>query len=260
MTLLGNLAVTLAVALALVLATFAVAVRRGRYDLIDSAWGLGFALVAVVTAVLATGDPLPRVLATALTVIWGVRLSAHIHTRNRNRPEDPRYAEIVRKAGDHPRRYLLSRVYLVQAGLLWFVSFPVQFAQYGHGGPRWPLWLGVAVWAVGLTFEAVGDQQLRRFRAHPANAGRVLDTGLWRYTRHPNYFGDACVWWGLYLVACHDWAGVATLASPVVMTALLSHGTGKPLLERDIRQRRPGYADYVARTSGFLPLPPRRRG
>ena len=118
--------------------------------------------------------------------------------------------------------------------------------------------LGVVVWLVGFVFETVGDLQLTRFRSDPGSAGQVLDTGLWRYTRHPNYFGDACVWWGISLVAFSAWPGILTLASPVLMTWLLARGTGKPLLEKDMASRRPGYADYVRRTSGFVPLPPRR--
>jgi steroid 5-alpha reductase family enzyme len=120
-------------------------------------------------------------------------------------------------------------------------------------------WVGVAVWLVGFAFETVGDHQLQRFRNDPDSKGKVLDTGLWRYTRHPNYFGDACVWWGLSLVAFSAWPGILTLLSPVAMTWLLAKGTGKPLLEKGIAERRPGYTDYVRRTSGFFPLPPRRR-
>jgi steroid 5-alpha reductase family enzyme len=256
--LLINVAVTLGVAVALVLITFAAALRRGRYDLIDSLWGLGFAVVAVVTLLLSDGDLLPRLASTVLTVVWGVRLAVHIHTRNRHRDEDPRYTEILGRAGDHPKRYMVTHVYLTQAAILWFVSLPVQFAQYGHGGPTWLVWVGVAVWLVGFTFESVGDSQLRAFLAE-GGKGQVMDKGLWRYTRHPNYFGDACVWWGLYLMACHSWAGFATLPAPVVMTLLLTKGTGKALLENGIGNRRPGYADYVASTSGFFPLPPKKQ-
>ena len=120
--------------------------------------------------------------------------------------------------------------------------------------------MGAALWAVGFAFETVGDLQLTRFSSDPANRGRVLDTGLWRYTRHPNYFGDACVWWGLSVVAFSAWPGILTVLSPVLMTWLLARGTGKPLLEKDIGSRRPGYREYVERTSGFLPLPPRKVG
>ena len=252
--LLVNLGVTLVVTVALILGVFVAAERRGRYDLIDSFWGLGFAVVAVVTFALSRGD----LLITVLTVVWGVRLSVHIHTRNRHKPEDARYVDMRQRAA-HPRRHMLTAVYLTQAALLWFVSLPVQFSQYGPTVVSWPIWLGVAVWLVGFVFETVGDAQLRAFRADPATDGQVLDTGLWRYTRHPNYFGDACVWWGLYLIACHTGIGAATVLAPIAMTFLLAKGTGKPLLEKGIGDRRPGYREYVTRTSGFFPLPPSRR-
>jgi steroid 5-alpha reductase family enzyme len=118
-------------------------------------------------------------------------------------------------------------------------------------------WIGAALWLVGFVFEAVGDRQLARFRADPANRGQVMDRGLWRYTRHPNYFGDACVWWGLFLIACDHWTGSLTVLSPALMTFFLVKGTGKPLLEKGMRRTRPGYGEYAARTSGFFPLPPR---
>ncbi|MFC7613995.1 DUF1295 domain-containing protein [Actinokineospora soli] len=237
-------------------AVFAISVRRGKYDTIDTAWGLGFAIVALVAFGLSDRDgPLPAV-ATALTVVWGVRLAVHLHVRNKGKPEDRRYAEILGRAKGNPRLHMARVVFLPQAVLMWFISLPVQVAQFGTDlGPL--AWVGVAVWVVGFAFETVGDAQLSRFTADPANRGRVLDTGLWRYTRHPNYFGDACVWWGLYLVACHSWAGAATIASPLVMTYLLARGTGKPLTEKHLSKSRPGYAEYVARTSGFVPLPPK---
>ena len=143
---------------------------------------------------------------------------------------------------------------------MWFVSLPVQVAAFEPSSPGVLAWVGVLVWAVGLAFEGVGDAQLTRFRNDPATRGQVLDTGLWRYTRHPNYFGDACVWWGLSLVAFDAWPGVLTVLSPLAMTWLLAKGTGKPLLEKDMSSRRPGYAEYVRRTSGFVPLPPRKAG
>ncbi|HEX3785372.1 MAG TPA: DUF1295 domain-containing protein [Pseudonocardiaceae bacterium] len=255
-----NAGITLGVALALIAATFLLARVRGRYDTIDSLWGLGFAVIALVGLGLSTGhgELAGRLLVTALTVVWGLRLSIHIHTRNAHQGEDARYAAMVRKAGDAPGRYMLTRVYLVQAVLMWLISLPVQAAQYARGGLGVLGWIGVAVWLVGIGFEGIGDAQLRRFKADPSNKGTVLDQGLWRYTRHPNYFGDACVWWGLYLLACHSWAGVATVFAPLVMTALLARGSGKPILERAMLARRPAYADYVRRTSGFFPLPPKR--
>lgn len=250
-----------AVAVALALgATFAIAARRDRHDTIDTVWGLGFALIAVVTFVasIGSGDPLRRVLVTALTVIWGVRLAVHIFRRNQARGEDPRYAEIVAKAGDKPGGYLVRHVYLPQGVIMWVVSLPVQAAQYLTVGVDWVDIVGVGVWLLGFGFEAVGDAQLARFSADPSNRGGILDTGLWRYTRHPNYFGDACVWWGLYLFGVHHWIGIAVIVAPIVMTLFLANGTGKPMTEKRMHGTRPGYADYVARTSGFLPLPPKR--
>lgn len=253
----------LATALAVVAATFGAAVLRRRYDTIDGVWGLGFAAIALVTFGLgSTAAHVPAAVITALTAIWGVRLSLHLFLRNSGKPEDPRYQAILDRAGRRPKLRMFLRVYLVQALAMWFVSLPVQAAQLDLGGVRAPeavLWTGAGVWAVGVVFEAVGDEQLRRFRADPANAGKVLDRGLWRCTRHPNYFGDACVWWGLYLLACTSTAGIATVLSPVLMTWLLAAGSGKPLLEEHLRRNRPEYADYLERTSGFVPLPPKKR-
>jgi steroid 5-alpha reductase family enzyme len=140
---------------------------------------------------------------------------------------------------------------------MWVVSLPVQVAQYGDG--TWVVVpFGVALWLVGFAFEAIGDAQLARFTADSSNRRNVLDTGLWRYTRHPNYFGDACVWWGFFVLSCHDWVGLVTVVGPAAITYLLARGTGKPLLEKSIRARRPGYAEYVERTSGFFPRPPKK--
>ena len=253
----------LATALLVVAVTFAAAVRRGRYDIIDPVWGLGFAAIALVTFGLTsarTGPGLAGSVVTVLTVLWGVRLSAHLFLRSRGKPEDPRYQAIRERAGRRPRLRMFLRVYLVQALAMWFVSLPVQIARVDLGSARTPgalLWVGLALWVVGMVFECVGDEQLRRFRADPGNAGEVLDRGLWRYTRHPNYFGDACVWWGIFLVACHEVVGFATVLSPLLMTWLLAAGSGKPLLEQRLRNNRPEYADYLERTSGFLPLPPK---
>ncbi|WP_312877818.1 DUF1295 domain-containing protein [Lentzea indica] len=215
-------------------------------------------MITVVTLLFAEGEPTRRWLVAALTVIWGVRLGVHIFVRNAGKDEDPRYQDILRRAKGNPR-LRMYRVYLIQAALMWIVSLPVQAAQH-LSVPFGVLdWVGTGVWMVGFAFEAVGDWQLSRFRADPANEGAVMDRGLWRYTRHPNYFGDAVVWWGLFLFALHSWQAALTIIGPVIMTWLLAKGTGKPLLEKDIVSRRPGYAEYVRRTSGFVPLPPRSR-
>ena len=240
--------------------TLAVALRVGKHAVVDVAWGLGFAAVAVTAYVLSAGegDAGRRLLVTLLTVVWGVRLAVHIARRSRGHGEDPRYAAMLAEAPGSRTWFAVRKVYLTQGAMMWFVSLPVQVACFQQA-PLGPVaWLGALVWAVGLFFEAVGDWQLSRFRADPASRGQVLDTGLWRYTRHPNYFGDACVWWGLSLVAFSAWPGLLTVLSPVAMTWLLARGTGKPLLEKDMSSRRPGYVDYVKRTSGFVPMPPKK--
>ncbi|MFF4873731.1 DUF1295 domain-containing protein [Streptomyces sp. NPDC090109] len=251
---------TAAAAVAVLLVTFAVAVRRGLHRIVDVAWGLAFAAVAAVAFVLSDGhgDDGRRLLVTAATVVWGLRLSLHIAHRSRGHGEDPRYAELLDKAPGNRTRYALRTVYLSQAGLVWLISLPVQLAAHSPS-PLGPLdAVATAVWAAGLVFEAVGDRQLARFKADPAHRGRIMDRGLWAWTRHPNYFGDALVWWGLYLLACTTWqTALAGLVSPVVMTLLLTVGSGKRLLEKRMADR-PGYAAYAARTSGFLPRPPRR--
>ncbi|TDV53721.1 DUF1295 domain-containing protein [Actinophytocola oryzae] len=252
-----NLAVTAAAVLVLMLLTWGIGVRRRRHDGVDVVWGLGFAMIGVITALLADGPAWRRVLITALVAVWGLRLAWHIHRRNRDKDEDRRYVELMERASGNPHLYALYSVYLLQGLLMWVVSLPVQVGQYGDG--PWVLApLGVALWLVGFAFEAIGDAQLARFTADSANRGRVMDTGLWRYTRHPNYFGDACVWWGLFVLACHDWPGLVTVVGPATITYLLTRGSGKPMLEKSIRDRRPGYADYVERTSGFFPRPPKK--
>jgi steroid 5-alpha reductase family enzyme len=265
--LLTNLWVTAAVTLLVMLLAWAVGTfaRGGRHDGVDVVWGLGFAVIAATTLVASQGhgDDWRRWLVTALTVVWGLRLAGYIFLRNRGHAEDPRYVKMLAAGGDHPALYALRKVYLTQGVVMWVVSLPVQLAQYGYsdtllGGTEIAAWLGVLAWLVGFGFETVGDAQLSAFKADPANRGQVMDRGLWRYTRHPNYFGDACVWWGLTLLALHHPLGPVALLSAAVMTLLLARGTGARLLESTIGDRRPGYADYIARTSGFIPLPPKR--
>lgn len=254
-----QLLVTAGVAAAVMAVAFGIALRAGRHAVVDVAWGVGFGVVALAGFGMSRGrgpDPV-RELVTALTVVWGVRLGVHILRRNRGTGEDRRYAEILGRAPGNRAWYALRSIYLPQAAALWFVSLPVQVAQHARGSLPPIAVAGAVVWAAGCACEAVADHQLSRFRADPATSGRVLDRGLWRYSRHPNYFGDTCVWWGLYLIACTTWQGALTVLSPLLMTWLLARGTGKPLLERDIAARRPAYAAYVARTSGFVPLPPR---
>jgi steroid 5-alpha reductase family enzyme len=199
---------------------------------------------------------LRRALLLALCVVWGVRLAVHIGRRTVGKPEDPRYEQLLGKAKGSRELYAIRTVYLLQGALALVVAAPVLVGMFETGPVRVLGWIGVAVWLVGVFFEAVGDAQLERFRNDP-DRGPVMDRGLWRYTRHPNYFGDACVWWGLFLVTAERWPGVVTLPAPVLMTLLLTKGSGVRILERHMAGR-PGWDDYVARTSAFFPLPPKR--
>lgn len=256
----ANLAATAGTAMAVLLITFAIAARRGLHRLVDTAWGLAFTAVAAVTYLLSAGhgDDGRRLLACAATTLWGLRLSAHIAHRSRGHGEDPRYTALLAKAPGNRTWYALRTVYLLQAALVWLVSLPVQITSYSTEPLGVLAMCGIIAWVAGLAFEAAGDHQLARFKADPANRGRIMDRGLWSWTRHPNYFGDSLIWWGLYLLACTTWpATLAALVSPLTMTLLLTIGSGKRLLENHMAHR-PGYADYAARTSGFLPLPPRR--
>ncbi|MGW7415469.1 DUF1295 domain-containing protein [Streptomyces sp. NPDC054863] len=248
-------------ALAVMLVTFVLAVRIGMHRIVDVAWGVGFAAVAAVSYAVSggsAGDDGRRLLVLALTCVWGVRLALHIGWRGRGHGEDPRYEAMLAKAPDGRRNlYAFRMVYLLQGGLVWLVSLPVQMGMYVPGAPTWVAWAGCALWAVGLFFETVGDWQLARFKADPANQGMIMDRGLWSLTRHPNYFGDFCVWWGIFLVAAGSAAAAVSVVGPLVMSFLLIGGSGKRLLERSMAKR-PGFAEYAQRTNGFFPWVPKR--
>jgi steroid 5-alpha reductase family enzyme len=254
-----TLGVTAGVSLVLLLATFAAGRQLGRYNVVDVVWGLGFALLAVVAFALSSGDgsTTRRALLLGATLIWGLRLASYVGWRSRGKGEDPRYTDMLAKAPGSRAAYALRKIFLLQAAIIWIISVPVQAGMFQRGGPAWLMYAGVALWAVGLVFESVGDWQLARFKSDPASKGTVMNRGLWRYTRHPNYFGDACVWWGLFLIACGSWLAIVTIYAPLLMTFLLARGSGKPITEGRMSGR-PGYAEYVARTSGFFPWPPRR--
>ncbi len=195
-----------------------------------------------------------------LCALWGGRLGSYLLWRNWGAGEDYRYRAMRRRHGDRFGRVSLVTVFGLQGVLQWIVSLPLQVAILAPTQPGLGALdaLGAGLVALGLGSEAIGDWQLARFKRDPANAGRVMDRGLWRYTRHPNYFGDSLVWWGLYAIACGAPGGVLTLPGPALMTWLLLRVSGVALLERSLMARKPGYAEYAARTSAFLPWPPRR--
>ena len=261
---LSSLPISLLCLLVLLALTYLVGVRQRRHVVIDAAWGIGFVVVGVAAFLQSggQGELGRRVLLLVLTGVWGLRLGGYLAWRMRDGHEDPRYDALLSPAGARGSRernaYAIRRVYLPQAIVLFLVSMVQQVGMFETGPLGWIAWLGVVVWVVGIVFEAVGDWQLARFRADPGRRGTILDTGVWAWTRHPNYFGDATVWWGLFFVTADSWPGVLTVLSPLLMTWALVARTGKALTEQRMTGR-PGYADYVARTSGFIPRPPTRR-
>lgn len=234
-------------------------VRIKNASIVDTYWGPGFVLQVWVYFLLTPDGYLPRkLLIAALVTIWGLRLGLHIHQRNHGKPEDFRYQEFRRKYG--PERYWwvsFFQVFLLQGVLMFVIGAPLLIAQAGPGPIGLVDGLGVLVWIIGFYFEAVGDAQLKAFKANPANKGKLLNTGLWAYTRHPNYFGDSAQWWGYYLLAVSA-GGWWSIFSPIIMTLFLVKVSGVGLLEKTLAKTKPGYKEYMDTTSAFIPWPPRR--
>lgn len=226
----------------------------------DVAWGPGFVLAAGTAAVAGGVQSVRGGLVLALTAVWAFRLAGYIFVRNRGRGEDPRYARWRREAGPAFWWRSYFKVFLLQGVVLVVVALPLLVAVTApEPTTLTPFDLaGIGLWLAGFLFEAVADAQLRRFKRRPENRGKVMTTGLWRYTRHPNYFGEAVLWWGFGLMACSVSGGWVTLAGPALMTWLLVRVSGVAMLERDLMARRPGYADYVRTTNAFFPGRPRR--
>jgi len=230
-------------------------------SIVDVFWGSGFAILAwAAFATTPGGFPARKLLLCVLVTLWGLRLSLHIFTRNWGKPEDFRYQVWRKEAGASWwwRSYL--KVFLQQGVILWIVATPLLAAQISAQPERLTAldYAAVPLWLIGFFFEAVGDWQLRRFRADPANRGKVLNQGVWRYTRHPNYFGDATQWWAYYLIALAA-GGWYTIFAPIIMTALLLRVSGVALLEKTLKETRPGYKEYIETTSEFIPWFPRKK-
>ena len=225
-------------------------------SIVDIFWGLGFAVAAWAYYFLTPdGFQTRKLLMTVLVTLWGLRLGLHIGSRNIGKGEDYRYARWREAAGASWWWRSFFKVFLLQGIILWFVAMPLAVAQYSPQPAALTIFdiLGLVLWLVGFTFEALGDWQLSRFKSDPANKGQVMRSGLWRYTRHPNYFGDATLWWGYFLIAVSVPYGFLTVLSPALMTFLLMRVSGVALLERDLQKNKPGYADYIASTNAFFP-------
>jgi len=244
--------------LALMLATWVVSLALHNASIVDIVWGLGFVLVAWAVRAVADGNDARQWLLVAMATLWGLRLSGYLFVRNHGNGEDFRYQAMRRRYGERFGLISLVTVFLLQGTIMWVVSLPLQLGQVrASPGIGVLAVVGIVVWIVGLAFESIGDAQLAAFKRDPANRGTVMDRGLWRYTRHPNYFGDACVWWGIALVAAEAGIGAVGLVGALVMTIFLRNVSGVTLLEKSLHKRREGYAEYVARTSPFVPRPPR---
>jgi steroid 5-alpha reductase family enzyme len=251
------------VLMATIILLWLISVRLKDVSFIDGYWAFGMVIMAALAFVQTDGSPPRKALILGLTSLWGIRLALHLFTRWRREGVDPRYARILgglmEKKGWSFAKASLLQVFLLQAPLLFFVCLPAQVGQMAREPATLGTlaWIGASIALTGILFESVGDWQLRQFKHNPANKGKVLDTGLWRYTRHPNYFGDACTWWGIWMVAAETGPGRWTVLCPIFLTFLLTKWSGVPLLERGLKKNRPGYDEYVRRTPSFFPWFPK---
>ena len=228
-------------------------------SIVDIAWGSGFVMVAWVSAIVANGQSARGNLLLVLSTLWGLRLAGYLAWRNIGHGEDFRYKAMRKHYGARFPLISLVTVFAVQGALMWVVSLPLQLGQIdSETGVGAIAIVGAIIWAVGFAFESIGDMQLARFKTKPDNAGKVMRTGLWKYTRHPNYFGDSLVWWGMAIIAAESIKGRPGIIGAIVMTYLLMKFSGVPFLEKTITKRRPEYAEYQAATSAFFPRKPKR--
>ena len=259
-----QLLVNAGVTLGIVLPGWLYSLKIRDVSFIDAIWGAAMAVLALASWLQLEAPGIVAHVVLAMTLVWGLRLALHLLTRWRREGEDPRYARILGDDKEKGRFAIaaLGKVFLLQGVLLFLVCLPAQLAILGSAAPA-PMtllaWVGVGLWMVGFYFEAVGDAQLKVFRADPDNENKVLDKGLWRYTRHPNYFGDFCVWWGIWIVclSVDPMLALYSVVGPVFLSFTLMKWSGVPLMERDMDERRPAYADYVKTTSAFFPMPPK---
>ena len=256
---------TLAAVVGLMALCWLISVRIRDVSFIDAIWAYGMVYAVGVAALLNGGPAGPMGwLLVGLVSLWGVRLGTHLITRWRRLGRDPRYEKIIGHAVEKQGMSFAAaawwRAFGLQGPLLWAVSLPAQAGVVADGGgavPAWG-WIGAVLALIGVGFETIGDAQLEAFRADPANRGRVLDTGLWRYTRHPNYFGDFTAWWGIFIVSLAAGAPWWTVIGPLFLSFTLTRWSGAPMLEKSLKKHRPDYEDYIRRTSGFFPWPPKR--
>jgi len=242
----------------LMLASWSVSLLRRDASIVDIVWGLGFVVVAWAAKFVTGASGAGNWLLLMMVTVWGLRLAGYLAKRNLGNGEDFRYRAMRRKHGERFAIVSLYSVFGLQGALMFVVSLPVTLGQRDtNAGAGFVVLLGFIVWAIGAYFEVVGDAQLARFKRDPRNTDQIMDQGLWGLTRHPNYFGDCLVWWGLAIVGAAQGAGPWAFLGAVVMTVLLVRVSGAALLDRLLAKRKPGYAEYMERTSGFIPMPRR---
>jgi steroid 5-alpha reductase family enzyme len=248
-------AVNLAAVLGLMAVGWLISLLRKNAAIADVLWGLGFLIIAWLTFFQADGFLQRKLLLVLLVSIWGLRLFFHIATRSRGKGEDPRYAAWREQYGERFWLVSLYKVFLVQALFLWVIALGIQYGQVA-AKPAHLTWLdaaGFLIWLAGFVIEAVSDYQLRRFLSKPENRGRVMDKGLWRFSRHPNYFGESLVWWGIFVIVLSTPFGFLTIVSPLVITYTLLRLTGVSLMEETEFSDNPEYQAYIRKTSAFIP-------
>lgn len=257
-----NLAVAYALAISCVVGLWAISLKIRDVSIIDMFWGAGFGLIALTLWAINQPVTAYGLALTAMPTLWAARYTTFILKRNWGHGEDARYAKLRAWVnGDAAfAKFSLTKVFLLQGHIMVLVASPVILALALDGPPALPalLWIGAAVWLAGVLCEAIADAQLTAFRADPANKGQVLDTGLWGWSRHPNYFGNALLWWGIFIAASAHPIALVTVVGPIAMTHFLVNVTGMRTLDKKLAREKPGYAAYMERTSGFVPTPPRR--
>ena len=248
--------ITLLPMLALALLGWSLSLRHNNVTIVDSLWAMFFLIATVTTFSLIQAPSERAYLVLLLVTLWSCRLSMHLHIRNHHQPEDLRYQAIRARNEPNFRYKSIYLVFILQAVLAWFISLPLNMASQSSNPLNSLDYIGLAIWVLGMFFQVVGDAQLTQFKSHQENKGKVLNTGLWRYTRHPNYFGEACIWlgYGLLGIAAGAWW---TAVAPILMIYLLIKVTGVKLLEADIAERRPDYQSYIQKTSAFVPWFPK---
>ncbi|MGB5724281.1 MAG: DUF1295 domain-containing protein [Parasphingorhabdus sp.] len=266
MNLLTALGLNFALLVGIMIILWLISIRIRDVSFIDAFWAYGMAIMASASFVqVESPGPLAYII-WMLTALWGIRLGTHLFLRWRKEGVDPRYEKIMghamEKQGMGFAKAALLKAWAMQIPLLFIVCLPAQLgillAGADAAGPV--AIIGAVIAVIGIAFETIGDMQLKAFRSNPANKGKVLDTGLWRYTRHPNYFGDFCAWWGIWLVASQaGWPVSIAAVGPLFLSFTLMKWSGAPLLEKSLKKNRPDYVDYIERTSGFFPMPPKKK-